>query len=89
MTIECVFTTVFGIDDDTMGALESWQFSKWVAVLTWGMRAKGVGDEVVEMEEAGCTEERIGGDWLKKRGWEVEECWGWEERDSKNGNRSS
>ena len=79
--IECVFPAVFGIDDDTMGALESWQFSKWLAMLTGGMRAMGVGDETVEMEETGCTEERIVGDWLKERGWE--------ERNFENENRCS
>ena len=31
-------------------------------MLTGGMRAMGVGDETVEMEETGCTEERIVGD---------------------------
>ena len=89
MIIECVFPIVFGIDDDTMGALKFWQFSKWLAMLTGGMRAMGVGDETVEMEETGYTEERIVGDWLKERGWEVEKCWSWEERDFENGNRCS
>ena len=72
-----------------MGALESWQFSKWVVVLTGGMKAMGEGDEVVEIEKRSCLEERIGGDWLNERGWEMEECWGWEERDSENGNKCS
>ena len=54
--IECVFPTVLKRDDDTMGALESWQFSKWVVVLTRGMRAIGEGDEAVEIEETGCLE---------------------------------
>lgn len=39
------------------------------------------------MEEIGCTKERIGGDWLNEIGWEMEECWDWEERE--NGNRFS
>ena len=31
-------------------------------MLTEGMRTMGVGDETIEMEEIGCTEERIVGD---------------------------
>lgn len=45
------------------------------------------GDECVEMEEIGCTKEKIGGDWLNEIGWEMEECWDWEEKE--NGNRFS
>ena len=45
----------------------------------------------IEMEKTGCTKERIGGDWLNERGWEVEmeECWNWEERHSENENKCS
>lgn len=44
VTIECVFMVALGIDDDTIGALDPLQFSKWVCMegtMTGGIRVIG------------------------------------------------